>query len=445
MRYHLIFCLKFKSLPEKVNSSQRENNMQASTSDLASASKLKDSNNNNQISLNLNKNGHLNGKHDLNHSPPNYSPINYFSTSNHDSFKSKVNPFTPVVAAPLTFQNSLDSNNSSSVPTAVNNGTTTNNPPNSTSRIKRESLIHKNDVFQFDDVDSVHTSDIYFKTTPLSSLDSSSDETWKSKPSATMSSRKRSDMSDNKKSQKHSSKLSHFITPMFRSNSNSSNLVSKNKNPRINLVFTTEPNPDGSKIKKSNTNSAISSNSELKKLKDVKKNGSNSASVTSLGTESTKANKNSFIRHFNSFRKRINNMTNQKSTPNLAIPVDSAIPEATDLIINNNTSSILTNVTSPKQLTIFVNNNINSNEEKQELNSNDEKLTMQNKDRPLDNLNTNDISIPAVSNSTSSFTIKNRLPNEDDGETNNHESYVKKAEVKKVKNFLKTKSNKSKN
>ena len=96
---------------------------------------------------------------------------------------------------------------------------------NNTSRIKRESLIHKNDVFQFDDVDSVHTSDIYFKTTPHSSFDSSSDETWKSKPSTTKSQRKRSNISDNKKSQKHSSKLSYFITPMFRSNSNSSNLI----------------------------------------------------------------------------------------------------------------------------------------------------------------------------------------------------------------------------
>lgn len=312
-----------------------------------------------------------------------------------------------------------------------------------TSRIKRESLIHKNDVFQFDDVDSVHTSDIYFKTTPHSSFDSSSDETWKSKPSTTMSQRKRSNISDNKKSQKHSSKLSYFITPMFRSNSNSSNLILKNKSPRKNLEFNSEANVDGSKIKKSNTNSAISTNSELKKLKEMKKNGSNSASVTSLGTEPSKSHKSSFIRHFNSFRKRINNITNQKSTPNLAVPIDSSIPETNDSTLNNNNTSVLTNVTSPKQLTILVNNNnTNYNDEKNESKL---ILNMQNNDRPVENLINNDISIPMISSSTSSFTIKNRLQNEDEVETTNHESYIKKGEVKKVKTLLKTKSNKNKN
>jgi hypothetical protein len=314
---------------------------------------------------------------------------------------------------------------------------------NNTSRIKRESLIHKNDVFQFDDVDSVHTSDIYFKTTPHSSFDSSSDETWKSKPSTTMSQRKRSNISDNKKTQKHSSKLSYFITPMFRSNSNSSNLILKNKSPRKNLEFNSEANVDGSKIKKSNTNSAISTNSELKKLKEMKKNGSNSASVTSLGTEPFKSHKSSFIRHFNSFRKRINNITNQKSTPNLAVPIELSIPETNDSTLNNNNTSILTNVTSPKQLTILVNNNkTNYNDEKNESKL---ILNMQNNDRPLENLINNDISIPMISNSTSSFTIKNRLQNEDEVETTNHESYIKKGEVKKVKTLLKTKSNKNKN
>ena len=138
-----------------------------------------------------------------------------------------------------------------------------------------------------------------------------------------------------------------------------------------------------------------------------------------------------------SFRKRINNITNQKSTPNLAVPIDSSIPETNDSTLNNNNTSVLTNVTSPKQLTILVNNNnTNYNDEKNEPKL---ILNMQNNDRPVENLINNDISIPMISSSTSSFTIKNRLQNEDEVETTNHESYIKKGEVKKVKTLLKTK------
>lgn len=39
-------------------------------------------------------------------------------------------------------------------------------------KIARDSLIHKNDVFQFDDVESVHTHDSLLKSTPQSSFES---------------------------------------------------------------------------------------------------------------------------------------------------------------------------------------------------------------------------------------------------------------------------------
>ena len=45
-------------------------------------------------------------------------------------------------------------------------------------KIARGSLIHNNDVFQFDDVESVQTSDLYFKNTPQSSFES--EDTYKS-------------------------------------------------------------------------------------------------------------------------------------------------------------------------------------------------------------------------------------------------------------------------
>lgn len=57
------------------------------------------------------------------------------------------------------------------VPTSLNTiGTTV--------KIARGSLIHNNDVFQFDDVESVQTSDLYFKNTPQSSFES--EDTYKS-------------------------------------------------------------------------------------------------------------------------------------------------------------------------------------------------------------------------------------------------------------------------
>jgi hypothetical protein len=60
------------------------------------------------------------------------------------------------------FQQQQQQQSQTIITTIANNG----------QKIARDCLIHKNDVFQFDDVESVRTSDIYFKSTPPSSLDS---------------------------------------------------------------------------------------------------------------------------------------------------------------------------------------------------------------------------------------------------------------------------------
>lgn len=74
----------------------------------------------------------------------NFNTINY----NHDSFKEHKN--NPIHSVSSLAQN----------------------PPVPNQKIARDSLIHKNDVFQFDDVESVHTHDSLFKQTPQSSFES---------------------------------------------------------------------------------------------------------------------------------------------------------------------------------------------------------------------------------------------------------------------------------
>lgn len=386
----------------------------ANESDLNVTIKKSDSNNNNQITVNLNKNGSLNLK-DL----KNFYPLN-----KNDSFNINANNFKPIFPS--------ESHNGLIIPKIVTTTAHATAKPNG-SRIKRESLIHKNDVFQFDDVDSVHTSDIYFKNTPLSSFESSSDETWKSKSASPRKNNSSHNNNNSKKSnnphtsktQKHSNKLANFITPMFRSNSNSSNIANKSLRPKsIFLSVSTESN-SAPKIKKSNTNNTISSNTgEVIKTKGNHSNLlTNSSSVTSLETGNVKNQKKSLIRHFNSFKKLIKNKSNLKSTPNLVVPE-----------IVNTTSSILTTVSSSKQLTILVNNNNNtdSSHDAKELNNSEH-----------NNINANDlISIPMSSNTTTSFTIKNSYPDEADDSNRHQINGIKIDDLKKTKSFLKSKMNK---
>ena len=104
-----------------------------------------------------------------------------------------------------------------SAKTPNENGTTT--TIISSHKIARDSLIHKNDIFQFDDVDSVHTNDgLYFKGTPQSSFES--DCTYKSNSiSKSSNNRKNSSSNKNRTNKKLSNakqSLANFITPIFR-------------------------------------------------------------------------------------------------------------------------------------------------------------------------------------------------------------------------------------
>jgi hypothetical protein len=373
-------------------------------------------NNNNQKCFNLNSS--MNPKDSLQQ--------NYYSNS---FMPISEPPAAATVTTSLSLQNSLTSSQSnlqqqqqqppapSNMPKIITPVMYQNEP------IKRESLIHKNDVFQFDDVDSVHTADIYFKKTPVSSFDSSSfdvNDSWPLKPKHNNA----TNNNNNKKiTQKHSNKLANFITPIFRSNSNSSsfnilknnNNNNNNKSARTNSIFYSDPktpngtiNGSGSKIKKSITNVNIN---------DIEKNSTTSASLVSFGEEADNSHqsskhfhKKSLQRHFNSFKKLIHSKTSQKSTPNLATVQVSPITY-------QNTSSILTTISSNKQLTINANT---YNDDSIDL-LNDSDLTIKKTNNHLKE-NSNNIIIKSLNGGgTSSFTIKTRLSIDDDEDSEENE------------------------
>ena len=274
--------------------------------------------------------------------------------------------------------------------------TTVTKPP----KISRDSLIHKNDVFQFDDVESVHTSDIYFKSTPMSSFES--DDTYRS--SSILGSSK------NHKQLKDKKLKTSFITPIFRGvNTNGlPNTVKakKDKNLRPKSISSASSNIS-SKLKKSNTNNAINAHDPSNNAYS----NTNSTSVTSLDA------KNSFSKHFNSLKRLINRTSSQS------------------LFDKNNTLNVNSPIvlnSSNKQLTIPYSNNTSPSETVKE-----ESFLSNNSS----NNNNNDnqyLSIPAMSNSTASFTISNKLDDSKITISDNNKS------ERKSKSFFKFKINKSK-
>ncbi|CAF0734485.1 unnamed protein product [Brachionus calyciflorus] len=178
-------------------------------------------------------------------------------------------------------------------------------------KIARESLIHKNDVFQFDDVESVHTHDSLFRQTPQSSFEL--DDT-RYEPS------------------KAKKKLTSLITPLLRT---------------VNQSQSSSINKPSNKVKPQRNPSFSSQNSSPKLIKK----GEKTSSLISL------ERRNTFSKHLNSLKKKLQ-INSKTSSQNLIIPNDDLVKSTSvDLIpipsskelqflkphLNENTSSSVDN------------------------------------------------------------------------------------------------------
>lgn len=252
-------------------------------------------------------------------------------------------------------------------------------------KIARDSLIHKNDVFQFDDVESVKTSDMFFKSTPQSSFES--DDTCKSSVNLNQNGAKLKKNKD--------------LTSSFR---------------KRNAFFASS-----TKLKKSVTSNKIDSSEAPVRLE----------------------RSNTFTRHLSSLRRIFNqSKQNVKSSSQTNIAIDTTNQIANNKKFNNNNASVqsipvIINATNnKKQLTISVNSN-NKDEMNQVLNNiNENQVTN-------GNVNLDVISIP-LSNSNTSFTIRSRSDDNLNEMNTTNNKIEKKSKIFNLK-FGKNKKNKTKN
>jgi len=255
-------------------------------------------------------------------------------------------------------------------------------------KIARDTLIHKNDVFQFDDVESVKTSDMFFKSTPQSSFES--DDTYKS-------------------SLNQSTKLSRKnkgITSSFRKKNGlfaSSKMKKSSTSSKIEGDLCADDINDQPKVKLERSNTFTRHLSSLRRIFISKQNSTKSISHTNLDTQPAN---------------QINEASNDVKSSAQSIPV----------VISPNTNK--------KQLTISVNSS--NGILKGSANGSEKMIT---------NGNHDNISIPP-SNSNMSFTIKS-CSNDNVSEANSfqNESDKKLEKKSKVFNFKfgKNKKNKTKN
>ncbi len=137
-------------------------------------------------------------------------------------------------------------------------------------KIARDTLIHKNDVFQFDDVESVKTSDMFFKSTPQSSFES--DDTYKS-------------------SLNQSTKLSRKnkgITSSFRKKNGlfaSSKMKKSSTSSKIEGDLCADDINDQPKVKLERSNTFTRHLSSLRRIFISKQNSTKSISHTNLDTQ----------------------------------------------------------------------------------------------------------------------------------------------------------------
>jgi hypothetical protein len=329
-----------------------------------------DSNNNNSSTLNFNGLNYSTDKLLLQQQQlPPRKPVLAIVTS----------PFQPVASVGVA---SLLAKSSTAHSAGQNNGflalTTTTTTTTTQQKIARDSLIHKNDVFQFDDVESVHTHDsLFHKHTPHSSFES--DDTYKSslnmdedvrpnnhnhvqqrgpnirlgkKQLPTNGPASGGGGNNNKLTQSDNRLMTHLITPILRtvngSGSNGLHLNAKNNAGTGSFKATRKSfRPESISSNKSST-SPVNNNNNNNNMKK---------SVTSSIIESSKKNitesvssldrRNTFSRHLSSLRRLINSksgtavngghhtpVTTTNTSSNLSTPNKRAIKNGSGRVNN---------------------------------------------------------------------------------------------------------------
>ncbi len=331
---------------------------------------------------------------------------NIDDTNNNNHRLANLNENKTIIQQPSSkspsFQVKVNNNNNNQdtdqiVITSNNLNTNTNTITNIVStprsqKIARQSLTHKNDGFQFDDVDSVRTSDLYFKSTPQSSFESE-DTSKSSLNNPNTRSKKNKDLTSSFK------KKTGFFRPS--AGSTSSSKIKKSSTSIKIVESSVEPN---NRLERSKT-FARHLNS-LKRIFNSKQSFKATSHTDLVNNGSTKIDQLA-----NTNTDDINNENSLKSTP---------------VIINSNTTSTI------KKSTISVNNNNNSN--------NLETLSKNTKD------NYDTISIPP-SNSDTSFTIRSHSNENIIGCDKTEQNIIgieKKTKIFNLK-FGKNKKNKTKN
>lgn len=313
----------------------------------------------------------------------------------------------------------------------MNGKTSPSQPPITTTitmnsqKIARDSMIHKNDVFQFDDVDSIHTNDVYFKLTPQSSSFESESTYQSNSISKTSNINNNNDgLKDKKKSKKlkkAKQSFANFITPIIRGVTNQDS--KKPVRPQsVSSVASTPNMASPSTNKKHNT---LNSNGHIgvETASQI-----NNSALTTDKKEPSIERSNTFTKKLSSFKSLISSRNKNNSSSNVSKITEIKVEDTNINMIKNKNESNENNISIvdainnnddainfEKLNNLYVNSSsspnkqltINSSMNKYLNNSNHEN------DKDLEILNISKsadiISIPVSTTSIASFTVKNRV------------------------------------
>jgi hypothetical protein len=318
-------------------------------------------------------------------------------------------------------------------------------------KIARDSLIHKNDVFQFDDVDSVHTNDVYFKLTPQSSSFESESTYQSNSVSKSSNINKNTNNIGGSQNKKKSKKLkkakqsfANFITPIIRGVTNQDS----NKPVRPQSVTSVASTPNMTSSSNNNKHNTLNSNGHI--AGDTASQINNSA-ITSDKKESSIERSHTFTKKLNSFKSLISSRNKNNSSSNISKITEKKSEDSTNSKdnhinnINKNSSNESNNsnfdainnydaINFEKLNNLYVNNSYSPNKQ---LTINSSMNKYLNNSNNLDNDNNLDIlnvsksaDIIVSTTSIASFTVKNRANIDDkdnlDGLTNEAEKITNK-------------------
>ncbi len=310
-------------------------------------------------------------------------------------------------------------------------------------KIARDSLIHKNDVFQFDDVDSIHTNDVFFKLTPQSSS-LESESTYQSH-SISKSSNINTNNNNNsgshkkkksKKLKKAKQSFANFITPIIRGVTNQDSKKSL-KPESISSVAST-PNMESPSInKKYNTLNVVNGHAACETASQT-----NDSAKTVFKKESSVERSYTFTKKLNSFKSLINSRNKNNSSSTNVSKIAENKQENSNNNSNKNDSNEIDNSNAinnddaanfEKFNNLYVNSSCSPNKQLTINSSMNKYLNKSNqendKDLEISNISksTDIISIPVSTTSIASFTVKNRA-NIDDKENGKNNGLTNEGE-----------------